>query len=193
MLKILFTSLLFIAISSCSTTSDTPDMHFYLLDDVPSIDSRYSDESVTDTQIQLSAIQLPDYLKQRQLVIKQNSNQLKIANYHSWADDLGDSIQRVLMNNLNAKTDNYRSGYRFSGNCGSCSRVIISIEHFYPTEQGQVVLSGSMQLIDPQGASKARNGFLFTNELAEDGYDNAVSQMRELLGELTLQINELLI
>ncbi len=164
-----------IAVSSCSTTTEVQSISYYLLDPVP----REAQRKSATKSIQVSAINLPDYLRQNRLVIRKQSNQIQQASFHSWADSLSDSIRRVLINDLNERS----ADYSFVANCGDCQSVQISIDHFYPTEEGQVVLSGLLE-IEADEETTYREQFFFSNRLRADGYDNSVGQMRELLEEL---------
>ena len=92
--------------------------------------------------VQVSSVRLPDYLKQPNLVMREDTNELRMANYHSWADNLSDAIQRVVINDANQ----LNSAYSFVSRCDACPSVTISIEHFYPTRSGQVVLAGTLKL-----------------------------------------------
>jgi len=105
-------------------------------------------------------IALPNYLKQRQLVIKQKQNEIKIANYHSWADDLGESIHRLLIGYLNAGN----SVLSYTDDCRECPKVNVAIHHFYPTEQNTVVLSGTIKSTDLNGKKTIEN-FVFNRAL----------------------------
>ncbi len=175
MLRFILLTTALIAVSSCSSTTDDQSISYYLLDPLPvQVQRRPGAES-----IQLLPINLPDYLRQNRLVIRKGGNQIQQAGFHSWADGLSDSIRRVLINNLNEAS----ADYSFVKNCGNCKGLLISIDHFYPTEDGQVVLSGLLE-IEADEEATVREPFFFSNRLRADGYDNSVSQMRELLDEL---------
>jgi uncharacterized lipoprotein YmbA len=168
-----------VSISACSVTKPSPVTTYYLLDSRPLT----VNQKARDHFIEVFSISLPDYLEQPNLVIRGKNNQIVIASYHSWADSLSDSIQRVLLRELN-KLD---SAYSFVKACNQCGKLSISIEHFYPTESGQVVLSGSFQF--QTGVNKTLfQQFVLSDELVADGYDNSVSQMRQLLVQLAEKI-----
>jgi len=177
-LLLLFLSLV---ISACGTSGDkAPVPRFYLLDDLPKpIENR------ADALIALNKIIVPDFLKQRNLVIRQQNQQISIANFHSWADDLPESIRRVVINDLNRNNRKYR----ITKYCSDCPVLSISIDHFYPTDDGSVMLAGSYVLDSNSSAESIRETFSFTGTLRSDGFTEAVFQMRQLLRLLSDDIN----
>lgn len=135
------------------------------------------------THIKVQPVNLPNYLNQPNLVLKLSNHQIKIANYHFWAQDLSMSIQRVIINDLNSATRDFM----YTQSCAKCDELIISIDHFYPTEQGDVVLSGTYEKISMDGQHE-QTRFSLSKALTQGGYDEAVAAMRELLGELAQSI-----
>ncbi|WP_251360207.1 membrane integrity-associated transporter subunit PqiC [Kangiella sp. TOML190] len=171
-----FCSLL-ILLSACS--SSPPAMNYYLLDSTPVA----IDPSPGQTLIKLSDVSVPNYLDQTNLVMRDANHKLIVANYHSWADDMSNTIRRVLMADLNQASNNYS----FVSSCETCTNLEVSVEHFYPTQQGDVILSGTYQLKDD---SSLRRNFLIKNSLPASGYEQSVATMRESLKQLAQEINQ---
>lgn len=169
-------------VSGCAMNEPTPQTTYYLLDPHPAA----TNTTLEHTRIRVAPILLPDYLKQPNLVMREETNELRLANYHSWADNLGDAIQRVVISESNQLTN----AYSFVAHCGVCDTVSISVEHFYPTRGGQVVLAGSFEVAAAggrAGTSLVRQ-FSFASPLEKEGYDNAVEQLRQLLTRLSQDI-----
>lgn len=181
--KALFTFLALFALVGCINSKTAPDTYYYILDNTPQAlpQSAVANSKDSLKQVKVRQVVLPSYLNQPNLVVKLSDHQIKIANYHFWAEDLRQSIQQVLINELNLK--NPKTSY--TEMCVSCDELVITIAHFYPTENGDVLLSGSYY----RTSSYTPYNFVLTSTLDQGGYDNAVSAMRALLGELAEQID----
>ncbi len=180
MIKRLVITLMTLSVFACASTEPTSSIKYYVLDAHPAPIR----QSLSDYLIQVLPISVPQYLDQPNLVLRESDQKMRIASYHSWADNLADSIQRVLVNELNRKNTDFSMAYE----CKDCAALGVLIEHFYPTANGDVVLSGSYTL-DVGHGTPHRSHFFFTKALAADGYSEAVKQMRQLLEELAEQLS----
>jgi uncharacterized lipoprotein YmbA len=183
--RIFITLFLSSGLLGCITNSTPSQTFHYILDSEPFVEiaNRANSAVAMQTQIKISQINVPDYLNQPNLVLKLSNHQIKIANYHFWAENLRQSIQRVLINELN----NNSANLNYTQQCTSCDALAITIDHFYPTQQGDVVLSGSYEWMTQDG-SQQQIRFSFSRKLEQGGYDEAVATMRALLSELAQQI-----
>ncbi len=167
----------FVVLSACVTSTTTPDTFYYVLNSQSGLQSKV--EKSTAKQVKIQTVKLPDYMKQANLVLKLSDHQIKLANYHFWAEDLSQSITRAIVNDLNQQHQNIS----FTQQCSACDKLSITIDHFYPTEGGDVLLTGSYEMrINDKELTQAR--FSLKTELNEGGYDEAVAKMRQLVAEL---------
>jgi uncharacterized lipoprotein YmbA len=177
-----------VTLSACVNTAPTPDTYYYVLDASPqSFASKTVDKPLKSYKV--LPVQVPDYLNQTNLVLKLSDHQIKITHYHYWAEDLRQSIQRIIINELNQAN----SEASFSKQCGQCAPLQISLQHFYPTESGDVVLAGTYQITSHSAKGKRTEqqySFSFNRSLETGGYDEAVATMRLLLDDLAIQINQ---
>ena len=182
--RTLFTFLTLFALAGCINTQQTPETFYYILDRSP-VSAEYAKTAKTGDkvkQVKVNQVVLPDYLNQPNLVLKLSDHQIKIANYHFWAEDLRQSIQQVLINELNVNNPDTT----FAKVCsGACTSLDITIDHFYPTEDGDVLLAGTYY----QSSNKIVNRFVLKRNLNKGGYNEAVPAMRALLSELASQID----
>lgn len=163
-------------IPACSTFSKPAPIHkYYILDEMPSVG-----DSDLVSVILIKNILVPDYLKQRNLILRQKDQQIAIANHHSWADDLVMSIQRVLTKELSRDTERFQRDKI----CINCFELTINIDHFYPTESGSAFLAGSYSLSNLKSKAQSSQHFSFESALGNDGYAEAVYQMRQMLSLL---------
>jgi uncharacterized lipoprotein YmbA len=181
--KALFTFLTLFALVGCINTQQAPETFYYILDSTPESTAHTTAAKTGENvkQIKVNPVVLPDYLNQPNLVLKLSDHQIKIANYHFWAEDLRQSIQQVLINELNLQNPQIT----FAKVCsGACLTLDITIDHFYPTEDGNVLLAGTYYRSD----KSLQKRFVINKSLREGGYDEAVPTMRALLSELASEI-----
>lgn len=164
----------------CSLNQPTPAMTHHLLDH----QQQELSQALPESRIAISRVKLTDYLLQPNLVMRLANNQLNLANYHHWAEPLDKAVQRIVINNLNQKDNQYG----FVNRCGDCPQVNIVVEHFYPNEQGQVMLSGYFTVSKDKQQDKVEY-FSFTDEQISAGYGASVVLMRRLLDQLSEQIH----
>jgi hypothetical protein len=165
-------------LSACASKS-VPDTHFYLLDPAPQkLSNNYRDQL-----IEVSKISLPKYLKNNQLMMLGAHNKLIPANYHKWADEFGPSIRRALIVHLEVASDTTS----YTDACDQCDALNLTIEHFYPTEDGRLIFSGNYELETIDGIA-VRKRFAYEETLPQGGYAQAVKQMNTLLEKLALEI-----
>lgn len=166
-------------LAACTTSkTPQPDVVYYVLDGLPQTHSIENRQAVT-----LGSLQVPAYLNQLNLVMRQKSHQIYVAKYHSWAEPVPDSIRRVMKQEITAASDNYLVTH----NCEDCLRVDLNIEHFYPTDTGQVILAGEYTLVKGTQLSTP-NKFNYAEQLSESGYQHSVEKLRGLLIKLSEDI-----
>lgn len=184
MLRIILV-LMAVWLSGCTSVSPlTPQVTYYLLDEIPKAQIQEQIQS-DQPQIQVARIAVPDYLNRPSLVMRRNNQQMTFANYHSWADSLPTAMQRVIVSALNQTS----ATVQYTRHCTlrKCAQLQIVVDHFYPTETGDVVLSGSYSFTGTTAKSSPKP-FTLTETLKSGGYNEAVQKMRELLFDLAEQI-----
>jgi len=167
-------------LSACASKS-VPDTHFYLLDPAP----QKLSNNYRDRLIEVSKISLPKYLKNNQLMMLGAHNRLIPANYHKWADEFGPSIRRALIVHLEVASDTTS----YTDACDQCDALNLTIEHFYPTEDGRLIFSGNYELETIDGIA-VRKRFAYEETLPQGGYAQAVKQMNALIKQLAIEIEK---
>ena len=178
--KRLSIGLFFFTLTSCATLETEKSVTYYVLDAKPS----NVFEKQTQFNVIVAKIVLPDYLNQPNLVLRDSSQKLHVAYYHSWADNLADAVRRVMIAQLNSTDKNTR----YTANCKACAKLSIVLDHFYPTTQGEVVLAGEFQFYAAAQPVLGQN-FVIKKELKKDGYEHAVKKMQHSLTELSVRIS----
>jgi uncharacterized lipoprotein YmbA len=166
-------------LSACSLSGENHQTtNYYLFDANPS--KLLAKPSATN--IMLSEVKLPLYLNSSNLVMLDQNLNIVPANFHVWADSLDKAIQRALLNDLNASS----AAFQFVKRCQQCTSIVLQIDHFYPTSDGQVLLSGHWYIAQ----SDETIPFFIEDKLEESGYSNAVLRMRAQIKVLSQQMIE---
>ena len=163
----------------CVNLDKPPSAKHYILDANP---STFANEGKS-TNVKVLPIRIPTYLNQANLVLKLDDHQIQISNYHFWADDLRQSIQRVMIKQLNMPD----SEYSFGEKCRSCKQIGIHIDHYYPSQSGEVYLSGTYTITE-YNESQTQHAFSYSLPLEKGGFDESVKGMRSLLNALAANI-----
>ena len=166
-------------LSACAGKS--PETRLYPLDyratePLPELDG--------DRSIALVRLELAEYLEQPGLTMLERQNQIRIATFHVWGEGLRTALPRALTYDL-AKacectvSDPSMSGFAALAN----NRLEVRGDRFSATDTSQVVLSGRYWVIGKQG-DRVERYFNLSSDLDQDGYEHAVSKMRELVSLL---------
>lgn len=166
-------------LGACSNSGPAPEVHRYVLDNT----TERIDDNATAQIAEVRVISIPDYLNQNSLVMMVDNHKLNIAQYHTWADGLNDSIARVVEHEYNKRITATPESQR----CERCHKIGLSIERFYPSADGQVYLSGYFQYQNDERETIKRR-FNLSGEIQNDGYQGSVAEMRRLLTKLSDQI-----
>ncbi len=181
MLFRMFVIITALSLSACGAVAPVPTMQHYLLDVAPKQNSGSAGAQIAQVRV----ISMPDYLNQSSLVMMVDDHRMQIARYHSWADRLNDSVARIVEYEYNKRL---ASGVEIK-DCQYCYSIALSIEHFYPTSEGDVYLVGYYQY-ETEQRETVKQRFNLSGKMKADGYQAAVAEMRALLVLLSQQIAE---
>lgn len=173
----------FAALSACAGSA--PETRLYTLDyraaePLPKLDAERS--------IALARLELAEYLEQPGLTMLEGQNQIRIATYHIWGEGLRTALPRALTYDLSKACKCPVSDPTMSGIAARAdNRIEVRVERFSATETSEVVLSGRYWVIGPEDERSERY-FNLSADLEQDGYEHAVSKMRDLVSRLAIQI-----
>ena len=93
-----------ITITGC-TGSSAPS-RFYLLHPVSGTQQSFIQETdLRSVTLGVGPVEVPAYLDRPQIVTLQSANELKLAEFHRWAEPLKNTLQRVLVENISTALD----------------------------------------------------------------------------------------
>lgn len=170
-------------LTGCSLNQPTPEMNYHLLDK----QNDNINTSLPSKRVALEKVVLSDFLLQPNLVMRVAGNKLDIASYHSWAEPLDKSIRRVLINKLNHS----QQKLGFVNRCKGCGKINLYVAHFYPEQEGKVVLSGHLTYVDEQG-DETIEYYHLEGQQQDAGYSASVEVMHDLLLQLADRVDAVL-
>jgi uncharacterized protein len=144
-------------LASCAST--TPPTRFYTLSSLSATPGEAAGMASRDLTVAVGPVTLPEYLNRPQLVTRDGSNQVRLADFDSWAEPMQGLFARTLVENLSALlgTDDVlllpqrrpvRPDYQ----------VEIEVTRFDVDTSGNAVLDGRWWVLDGQGETVLRNG-----------------------------------
>lgn len=176
------------ALGMAACASSPAEDHYYSL--VLAADDPVAPESDVVTGLLIvGPVQLPEFLQKRGLTMQMDTNQIRTANHHFWAESLDEAISKVLTRDL-AGHNRSLAVERDSGRwtTGGTCRVRIEFDKFHATSRSSVVNSGRYWL--SSGESSVKQEFDLTERLSADGYGHAVEALRQSLRTLSTRIVE---
>lgn len=178
--------LLLISITGCTGTPVA--IYYYQLDDAR--DQQISEINLEKRQVvALQRLEVPGYLKQTSLVMKQQDQRLHFSASHIWAETPDQAIYHALLEDLNNLSEEYYFiAWHNQHKTRQKHSARIVIRHFYPTESGDVVLAGSIELTDMQDDTVTVREFYLETALQKDGYAHAIKIMREQVTALAKEV-----
>lgn len=149
MLRKISCLVLMATLAGCGHSQDT---QFYLLNPLPADQVRAV--SIKDQpKIGLGPISFPRYLNQPQIVTRQTNSQLKLNEFHRWAESLDDNTMSVIRQNLtNMMRSAHIANWPWRHSDGVTYQIRLDISRFDADEKGAVVLETRWQIL--QNADK---------------------------------------
>ena len=173
------TIIILVGLTGCTSAPKSPSVSYYLLDQA----SQPIAPKQTTRSVAITPVVVAEYLSVPNLLLKQTDHRIILANYHLWAEPLPPSIKRAIMSDLTTMKPNIS----IVDQCLNCDLLRIYIDHFYPEEEGDVVLAGRYT-IERVNGQQENYPFSHKSFLTTSGYAAAVEQMRALLETLSQQI-----
>lgn len=175
--------------AGCSTTS-SPAVHFYALEAVAEGTGAGPRQTGSAPSIGIGRVSLPAYLQRPHIVVRTQSNQMRIEEYHRWAGSLEDDIQRVLIENLMRLTGTERiARLPWAGDFQPDVTLRMEVLRFEAVEGPAATLMASVTLVRRgiPNASETWSVNLSTPSKSDRYADLAEAQSR-LLAELSRDI-----
>lgn len=194
--KIAFSALmLVILLSGCfGTGGKKVTTKYYLIDPVEFVALNF--KSTRPLAIEIIDVHLPQYLERFHIATRIGENRLKFSESNQWGENLRKNLMRTMSRNLSRllSTQDISTPLKRSSSLPDY-RIQIYIEQFEKDIDHKVKLSARWQ-ISKSGSSEPLgiyNHEMVSPEIEGDDYDQIVSLMRTLYGELSSKIATLIV
>ena len=163
----------------------TPTSHYYMLNQQLKAENLSGISPIKEIQLNL-----PDYLKQPNLVLQLSEHELSYAYYHTWAESLDQAITKAIQSDLKGLDNAQKQLAREKAATILKANLHLNIDHFYATINSKVVLAGSYILVNTEGtkALSPQYSFSFKADIEANGYPHSVAKMRYLINDLAQEI-----
>jgi uncharacterized protein len=159
MIKISSKSILPVAGLLLSACASTPPTQFYVLEpqfDLPAVSA---DAQIKKLIIGIGPVSIPALLERKQLVTRDENNNLQIAELQQWAAPLKDNIAEVLAQNLSAlQPSHIIRTYPWSAYGSIDYQVIVQINRFDAKSEQSANLDASWTIMDETNHKVVSNG-----------------------------------
>ncbi|MCW8091354.1 PqiC family protein [Alteromonas sp. ASW11-130] len=162
--------------------SQSINLNYYLLH---SPQSAITADKQPRFQISLQKLALPEYLKQRSLVMQTSATTLHFSPHHVWAEPVQSGMIKALEHALwqHHHVLSVPVTLATHNEVLPHAEIAIAVDDFLPVSNGEAILSGKYWIQFPD-KSKKMYIFNLRRNLNQDGFDHAVIQMQELINAL---------
>ena len=176
--------LVFMVLGGCGAT--TQPSKFYLLNSLSSSEKAVSNVSA-GMAIGIGPIHIPEYVDRPQIVTRISENELKLAEFHKWAEPLKDNIPQVLADNLSLlmRTDQVNI-YPWKRSTPIDYQVTIDITRLDTASDGEAHLIARWHIFgeDTRTVLDTKKAH-FTAPLQGSDYASIVSALNQTIGDLS--------
>jgi hypothetical protein len=139
--------------------------------------------------IGVGPVRLPGLLDRSQIVTRRGGDQIDRAEFDRWAEPLGDTVPRVLAQNLASllKTDRVAI-FPWNAALSVQYQVVVEVMRFDGAVGGDVVLDARWHILAADGKELAVNRSLHTQPTGGAGYPALVTAMSRALAALSREI-----
>jgi uncharacterized lipoprotein YmbA len=182
-----FLGAVMVALGGCAGT--TQPSKFYILSALPQPEaSALMTIENADALIGIGPINLPAYLNRSQIVTRASDNELKLAEFHLWAEPLNDNIARVLMESLSDLLNTNKITVWRAGNRATY-QITLDVVRFDVGSDGNAVLNVFWAIYGQDGMGKLFNKkSIFRVPAGSGDYQAIVAAQNRAIMELSREI-----
>lgn len=171
-------------LSACGTT---PPTNFYVLS--PSAGAAPGSTAAGETIVGVGPVEVAAYLDRSQIVIREETNRVDLADFHQWAEPIGDNIATVLAENLSALVPQIHPIVRPWSDVPTDFQVPVKILRFDSDPQGRIVLRSSWGIVDRRNHEyRVLRESRIEKQAAGAGFEDITAGMSEVLQTLSEEI-----
>jgi len=173
-------------LSGCLSLGGSDVASFYLLSSIPRQASASQGRPLV---VGVGPIDVPEYLNRPQIVTRIGPNQLRLAEFHKWAEPLDNGIARVLAANLAASLPVEAVFFPWRRSAAIDYQILVQVQRFDTDSEGNATLQARWALLGKGGATElvARSDVFVASSVATSHADRAAAMSR-VLADLSASI-----
>jgi len=146
--------------------------------------------SNADMLIGIGPVTLPAYLNRSQIVTRTSENELKLAEFHLWAEPLKENIARVLMESLsNLLNTNRIVTYPWRTSISVAYQITLDVVRFDVGSDGNAVMNVYWTVYDKDGKEELlKKKSIFRESSGSKDYHSIVAAQNRTLMEFSREI-----
>ncbi len=174
-------ALISLLVAGCGSS---PPTNFYMLNDVAQDPAPGSASMIS---VGFGSVRLPAYADRPQIVTRESSTDLQLAEFHQWAEPLQDSVVRVLADNLSKLLS---TDHVFAFPRETQPRYWVSVDMArFDVEAQEAVLIAQWTLTDTNGnETLAVKRTRLTAQADLSDYSSIANALSDVLGQLSRDI-----
>ena len=190
-LKLVVSYLIFITIlTSCfGTGGEKIATRYYLIDPIDYNALNFTSDK--PLAIEIIDVHIPQYLERFHIATRIGENRLKFSESNQWGENLRKNLMRTMSRNLSKLLSTQDIGTPLNRSSSSPDyRVQLYVEQFERDVDRKVKLSARWQISGRKSSEPLdiHNLEIVSTETEEDDYDQIVTLMQQLYGELSSKI-----
>jgi len=181
--------------SVLSACTSTPPTQFHVLEPQFEISTQSkSNDTTTKRIVGIGPVSIPTFLERKQLVTRDQDNNLQIAELQQWAAPLKDNITEVLAQNLAAlQQDNIVRAYPWSAYGSIDFQIIVQINRFDARPDKSANLEASWVIMDDKNHTIVSNGFSrLQSKPNDDSTTETIKSLNSVLAALSQELSQAL-
>lgn len=174
-----------VALTACGTS---PPTNFYVLSPIAgSGGPRPSGDA--EQIVGVGPVEVSAYLDRSQIVIREGANRIELADFHQWAEPVGDNIATVLAENLSTLLPQVHAIVRPWSDVPTDFQVPVKILRFDSDPAGRIHLRSSWSIVD-RGDHRYRvlRESVIVKQASGSGFEDIAAGMSGALQELSEEI-----
>jgi uncharacterized lipoprotein YmbA len=172
----------------CGTSQPS---HFYLLQALsPASGSSLTETKQSSLSLGLGPLTFPQYLGRPQIVTKVSAHEVKLAEFHKWAEPLSENTSHVLAENLSALLSTDRIvPYPWKRSIAPDYQLSLAFIQFDGTQSQEAVLKVRWTLVKDDGKTVLQEKTSqFSESLRGPDYEDLVEAMSRMLASFSQEI-----
>ncbi len=147
-----------------------PKTHFFMLSSLAASGKTVQPlATLPQVALGIGPIRLPEYLDRRNIILRSTGNEFELAEDSQWAEPMGDTVSRVLADNLSVLLGTYRiTQFPWRTSMPVDYQLTVQVAQFDGTLGDQAVLRAHWQVFTGDGKKLLDSGYSIFGERAED-------------------------